>query len=56
MKSGTDGPTNKKLAGPGSLTLPEPIDACPEEVARALLASPPRRRKDWRFVQNQDSK
>ena len=41
-------PRAKKPRGrPAKHVLPEPIDATPEEVARAVLQAPPKER--WRF-------
>ena len=34
--------------------MPEPIDATPEEVARVILNSPPK--KKWRFMQKRKKK
>ena len=30
--------------------MPEPIPNTPENVARAILTTPPKRREDWRFL------
>ena len=32
--------------------MPEPIDDTPENVARALLGSPPKRKQDWRYLKD----
>ena len=34
--------------------LPEPIDASPEDVMRAILATPPRKDEDWPYMQKAD--
>lgn len=36
--------------------MPEPIDDTPENVARAILNTPPKRREDWRFIQEHEAK
>ena len=38
--------------GAGRLNGPAPIDATPEEVARALMQGPPK--KDWRYLKQQE--
>lgn len=35
---------------PITLTMPEPIPDTPENVARALLNTPPKKRDDWDFI------
>ena len=32
--------------------MPEPIDAPPETIAAALMAVPPKREKDWRYLKD----
>ena len=42
--------TKKPKGGrPPALKMPNPIDATPAEVARAICRAPPK--KDWRFLQ-----
>ena len=36
--------------------LPEPIPDIPENIMKAFLKMPPRKRKDWKFVQERDKK
>ena len=36
--------------------LPEPIDDTPENVARALLGSLPKRKQDWRYLKDKPPK
>ena len=36
--------------------LPEPIPDTPENIMKALLNTPPRKREDWKFVQERDKK
>ena len=39
----------KRDAGRPPRPMPEPIDADPEDVARAILTTPPKRRDEWRL-------
>ena len=32
--------------------MPEPIDATPEEVAKAILSTPPQKLQEWKFMQD----
>ena len=45
-------PSQKRSLEPNAtLELPDPIpDATPEEIARALLNTPPRKPSDWKFM------
>ena len=44
--------TKAKRAGrPPTLTMPEPIPDTPENVAKAILSTPPKKRDEWKFVQ-----
>ena len=44
-------PRPKKTRGrPVKLTMPEPIDDTPENVARIILNTPPKKRGDWEFI------
>jgi len=36
--------------------MPEPIPDSPESIMKALLNTPPRKREDWRFVQERERK
>ena len=45
---------NKKPSGRPPKPMPEPIDDTPENVARAILGTPPKRREDWRFIREQE--
>ena len=43
----------KSKRGPGrppSVPLPEVIPDTPENVARAILSTPPKKRADWKFL------
>ena len=46
----TSHPNPKPPRGRPARPLPEPIDAIPEDVARALLITPPKAETDWRFI------
>ena len=35
-------------------TMPEPIDATPEEVAQVLMRTPPKKPHEWKFMQDFD--
>ena len=47
--------TRRKRGRPPGRTMPEPIDADPEDVARAVLSTPPKKRGEWRYLQDGDS-
>lgn len=44
-------PTPNARRGRPTRSLPDPIPDTPENVAKALLASPPKSLKDWKFLQ-----
>ena len=46
----------KKAGRPPTLTMPEPIDDTPENVADAMMRTPPRKPGEWKFVQNKNAK
>ena len=47
-------PTKGKKAGrPPTLTMPEPIPDTPENVADAMMRTPPRKPNEWKFMQRQ---
>ena len=47
--------TKKKPRGrPPEIVWPEPIDASPEDIARAVLQVP--HKKEWRFVKDAKAK
>ena len=50
MKKSTPKPKRAKRQQPEALALPERIAASPEEIARAVLATPPRKASDWKFM------
>ena len=46
---------SKKAGRPPTLTMPEPIDDTPENVAEAMMRTPPRKRSEWKFVQEHNA-
>lgn len=42
---------SKKVGRPPTLTMPEPIPDTPENVAKAMMRTPPRKRGEWKFMQ-----
>lgn len=40
-----------RKAGRSPLAMPEPINDTPENVAKAIFRTPPRKRDEWRFAQ-----
>ena len=42
--------TKKKKGRPPVLKMPEPIDATPEELAKAICRAPPKPDGEWRFL------
>ena len=42
--------TKRKPGRPEEKVWPEPIDATPEEVARAILNTPPKKAGEWKFL------
>ena len=45
----------KKAGRPPILTMPEPIPDSPENIAKAVLNTPPKKRDEWKFVQEHRS-
>jgi hypothetical protein len=45
-----DKETKRPRGRPVKYEMPEPIPDSPENVARAVLNTPPRKRDDWEFV------
>lgn len=43
--------TRRKRGRPAEQTMPEPIDADPEDIMRAVVNTPPKKREDWRYLQ-----
>ena len=38
-----------------SYEMPEPIPDTPENIARAMLETPPKKTEDWRHVRDRES-
>ena len=51
----TKKPENRR-GRPVEHKLPEPIPDTPENIMKAFLKTPPRKRGDWKFVQKRDKK
>jgi hypothetical protein len=45
--------TKRKVGRPRTLTMPEPIPDTPENVAKAILTTKPKKRHEWPFMQEQ---
>lgn len=45
----------KKAGRPPTLTMPEPIPDTPEGVAQAMMRTPPRKRHEWKFMQEKQA-
>ena len=45
-------PTKPKRGRPTTRTMPEPIPDTPENIARAVLNTPPKNDEDWRYLQD----
>ena len=45
-----------KRGRPVKHAMPEPIPDTPENIMKAFLKTPPRKREDWKFVQERDKK
>ena len=43
--------SKRKRGRPRGLTMPEPIDADPEDIMRAVVSTPPKKREEWRHLQ-----
>ena len=41
----------KKAGRPPTLIMPEPIPDTPENVADAMMRTPPRKPNEWKFMQ-----
>ncbi len=41
----------RKAGRPPTLTMPEPIPDTPENIAKAVLDTPPKKRHEWKFIQ-----
>lgn len=45
----------RKRGRPQEREWPKPIDAEPEDIARAVLSTPPKKRDEWRYLQEADT-
>lgn len=45
--------TKRKVGRPSTLTMPEDIPDTPENVAKAILTSKPKKRHEWQFLKEQ---
>lgn len=45
----------RKRGRPQEKAWPEPIDAEPEDIARAVLSTPPKKRDEWRHLKDGDA-
>lgn len=48
----TSPPNSKRPQGRPPRPMPEPIPDSPENIMRALLATPPKKREEWDFMQD----
>ena len=48
------GKKKRQPGRPRELTMPEPIPDTPENVARALLNTPPKRREEWDYLRERE--
>ena len=44
--------TKRRPGRPTELVMPEPIPDTPENIARALLTTPPKSEKDWDYLKD----
>ena len=44
----------KKSGPPVEYPMPEPIPDTPENIAHAIVTTPPKTRKDWRYVRDRE--
>ena len=52
---GASGKGETRKVGRPPLAMPEPINDTPENVAKAILSTPPKKRGEWRFMQQKKS-
>ena len=55
MPSKSAAKPKKPRGRPVEKPLPEPIDDTPENVMRAILATPPKRDDEWRYMRKADA-
>ena len=46
--------TKRKRGRPQEREWPEPIDDTPENIARAVLSTPPKTEDEWRYLSDTD--
>ena len=46
--------TEQRKPGRPPKPMPEPIPDTPENIARAILNTPPKRRENWRFIREDE--
>ena len=47
--------TERKRGRWAKRRIPEPIDADPEDIMRAVVSTPPKKREEWRHLREDDS-
>ena len=50
MTTTTDTQGKRQRGRPVEKPLPPPIPDSPENIARAVITTPPKRRKDWKYL------
>ena len=55
-KEDTMNPTTQRAPGRPALPLPDPIPDTPENVAKAILTTPPKDPKAWKFLKLKEKK
>lgn len=45
---------NEQRENQNEYPMPEPIPDTPENIARALLTTPPKKEEEWRYTQDRD--
>ena len=46
--------TERKRGRRAKRRMPEPIDADPEDIMRAVVSTPPKKSEEWRHLQDGD--
>ena len=49
-------PKKKARGRPVEHKLPDPIPDTPENIMKAFLKTPPKKREEWKFVQEREQK
>ena len=49
-------PEKRPRGRPVEHPYPEPIPDTPENIAKAILNTPPRKREDWKFAKEREGK